>query len=96
MYHNSKMGDGDRYFNPKYHVLHEDGLLTIKASGYEDDSEHWTGHMTLSPSEADYRFWYWMACIRQVPELVWERDLAAWKEEYARSQSTSKEVVSAR
>ena len=96
MYRKSMMGGGDRYFNPKYHVLHEDGLLTIKASGYEDDSEHWTGHMTLSPSEADYRFWYWMACIRQVPELVRERDLAVWKEEYARSQNAPKAAVSTR
>lgn len=96
MCRDSMMGGGDRYFNLKHHVLHDDGLLTIKASGYEDDSEHWTGHLTLSPSEADYHFWYWMACIRQVVELVRERDLAAWKEEYARSQIASKEVVPAR
>ena len=66
MYHKSKMGGGDRFFNPKYHTIHGDGLLTIKATGYEDDSTHWTGFLTVSPSEPDYDFWYWMACIKQV------------------------------
>jgi len=86
LYRKSMMGGGDRFFNPKHHVLHDDGLLTIKTSGYENDSEHWTGFMTLAPSEPDYDFWYWMACIKQVPELVQEHELDRWKSEYAASQ----------
>jgi len=86
MYRNSRMGGGDCFFNSKYHILHDDGLLTIKASGWEDGETHWTGFMTLSPSEPNYDFWYWMACIRQVPELVQERELDKWKEEYTASR----------
>lgn len=92
MYRESRMGGGNPLFNPKQHVLHDDGLLTIKASGYEDDSEHWTGWITLSPSEPDYNFWYWMACIKQVPGLVQECELDKWKDEYAASRKALAEV----
>ena len=96
MYRKSMMGGGDRYFNPKHHILQEDGLLTIKASGWEDGITHWTGHMTLSPTEPDYDFWYWMACIKQVPELVRERELDRWKGEYAASRRDLAEAATAR
>ncbi len=86
MYRRSMMGGGDHYFNPRQHIPHEDGLLTIKASGWEDGETHWTGHMIVSPSEPDYDFWYWVACIKQVPKLVQERELDRWKGEYASSQ----------
>lgn len=92
MYRKSMMGGGDRFFIPSQHILHDDGLLTIKASGWEGMETHWTGHMTLSPSEPDYDFWYWMACIKQVPELVQERELDRWKSEYAASQKALAEV----
>ncbi len=82
------MGGGNRYFNPKYHTLHADGLLTIKASGWEDGETHWTGFLSLTPSEPDYNFWYWMACIKRVPELIQESELSKWKNEYADHQQT--------
>ncbi len=93
MYRESRIGGGDRFFNSKQHILHDDGLLTIKASGWEDGETHWTGFMTVSPSEPDYDFWYWMACIKQVPELVQERELDKWKGEYAASRKGMAGVV---
>lgn len=92
MYCKSRMGGGDRFFNPKQHILHDDGLLTIKASGWEAGETHWTGFMTLSPAEPDYEFWYWMACIKQAPELVQEFELDKWKAEYAASRKDLAEV----
>lgn len=89
----SRMGGGVRIFNAKQHILHDDGLLTIKATGYEDDETHWTGWMTLAPSEPDYDFWYWMACIRQELKLVQERELDRWRDEYAASRNDLAEVV---
>ncbi len=86
MYGKSMMGGGNRYFNPRHHILHDDGLLTIKTSGWKDGETHWTGHMTVSPSESDYDFWYWMVCIKQVSELVSERVLDEWRNEYTASQ----------
>ena len=88
----SMMGAGSRYFNPQRHVLHVDGLLTIKTSGWEDGETHWTGFMTLKPSEPEYEFWYWMACIKQVPGLVEESDIATWKSEYAASLGKAEAV----
>ena len=82
MYHTSRMGGGSRIYNVKQHILHEDGLLTIKATGYEGDGTHWTGWMTLEPSNPDYGFWYWMACVQRVSELVQERELSQWKASY--------------
>ena len=64
MYHESNLGGG-RYYSPKYSVLHENGLLTIKTSGWEDGATHWTGFFTVSPSEPDYQFWYWMALVKR-------------------------------
>jgi len=86
MHHNSRLGGGDRFFNLKQHVLQKDGLLTIKASGWIDGTSHWSGHVSFSPTESDYDFWYWMACVRQPPEIVSERDLESWKREYAASR----------
>lgn len=87
MYRKSRMGGGSRIFNPKQNILHEDGLLTIKVTGYEDDETHWTGWMTLSPSDFDYQFWYWMAFTRQVSELIQERQVDEWKQKYLAAQS---------
>ncbi len=85
MYHESKMGGGNRYFNLKRHTMHDDGWLTIKASGYED-CRHWTGSLAVAPTEADYDFWYWLARVKQAPGIIAERDLAWWKSEYAASR----------
>ncbi len=93
MYYESNLGGGSRYFSPKYNVLHEDGLLTIKASGWENGETHWTGFLSVAPSEPDYDFWYWLARVRQASELVEESDLAKWKAEYATSQSRVVEVA---
>lgn len=93
MYRESKMGGGSRYFNPTNHILHEDGLLTIKASGWENGEEHWTGFLTLSPSEHDYDFWYWMTRIKQVSELVEEHELNKWKDEYNASRRVLTEAA---
>ena len=82
MYRTSRMGGGSRVFNVKQHILHEDGLLTVKATGYEDDETHWTGWMTVTPSDTDYDFWFWMARVQRVPELVQERELSKWKAIY--------------
>jgi len=68
------------------YTLHEDGLLTIKTTGYEDDKTHWTGWMTLLPSDADYDFWYWMARVKQPLEIIPEWNLTSWKTEYANSK----------
>jgi len=73
------MGGGYRIFNLKRHILHNDGLLTIKATGYEDDETHWTGWMVVSPSDSEYDFWYWMARVKMPQELVQERELSKWK-----------------
>lgn len=81
----NQLGDGDRMFNLKRHALDQDGLLTIKASGYDDET-HWTGWLAIAPAEPDYDFWYWMACVRQPPKLVQERDLKRWKHEYTASR----------
>lgn len=82
MYRKSNLGGGSRYFRPTQYTLQEDGALTIKASGYEDDATQWTGWVTLSPSDTDYDFWFWMARIQRVPELVQERELSKWKAIY--------------
>ena len=92
MYHESSLG-GDRYYSPKHSVLHEDDLLTIKASGWENGEAHWTSFLSVAPSEPDYDFWYWLVRIRQASELVEERNLAKWKAEYAASQSRGVEVT---
>lgn len=88
MYSKSHMGGGSRSFNPKYHSLHDDGSLTIKASGWEEDSEHWTGFITLLPGESDYDFWHWVVFTRQVTELISENQLDSWRQEYRASQSS--------
>jgi hypothetical protein len=82
MYHECSLGDGDRYYSPKYSVLYEDELLTIKATGYKDDETHRTRWMVVSPSDSEYDFWYWMACIEMPQELVQERELSKWKALY--------------
>jgi len=88
MHCKSMMGGGSRFFNPKYHSLHDDGSLTIKASGWEKDSEHWIGFITLLPGDSDYGFWHWMAFTRQVTELVPENQLDNWRQEHRASQSS--------
>lgn len=82
MYRESRMGGGSRCFSPRQNILHEDGTLTIKASGWEDGETHWTGWMSLVPTDLDYDFWYWMAFTRQVSELVQESQIEDWKQEY--------------
>jgi len=76
------MGGGSRIFNVKQHIFHEDGLLTIKVSAWEDGETHWTGFLTVAPSEPDYDFWYWMTQVGQVTELVQESELSKWKAIY--------------
>lgn len=95
MNYNTRLGGGSRMFNPRRHTLHDDGLLTIKACGYEEDSEHWTGWLTAAPTEADYDFWYWLACIKQVPGIIHENELVAWKSEYISSQKELVETAAA-
>lgn len=96
MHRTSRMGGGSRIFNLKRHILHNDGLLTIKATGYEDDETHWTGWMVVSPSDTDYDFWYWMAHVQCVPELilVQEHELSKWKAVYkAQTNLSGSETV---
>ena len=92
MHHKSRMGGGSRMYNLRRHTLHENGLLTIKASGY-DGNEHWTGWLTIAPEEADYKFWHWLVCVKQVPGIATENELDAWKREYAVSQTELAEVA---
>ena len=92
MYRESRMGGGSRIYNPKQHILHDDGLLTIKVTGYEDDETHWTGWMAVSPAEPDYDFWYWLALMKP-PGGIGERDLGKWKKEYAVSRRDVVEAV---
>lgn len=86
MYRISRMGGGTRIFNVKQHILHEDGLLTIKTTGYEDDETHWTGWMTLAPSDPEYGFWFWMTHVKQPLEIIPDWSLTSWKNEYANSK----------
>ncbi len=92
MYRKSRLGGGHRVFNLKRHILHNDGLLTIKATGYEDDQTHWIGWMAVSPSDPEYGFWYWMARVQHVPELVLvqERELSNWKAIYKAQANLSR------
>lgn len=87
------MGGGSIIYNPRLHILHEDGLLTIKVTGYEDDETQWTGWKTVLPSEADYDFWHWVALVKQPPGVIAERDLSKWKAEYAASQDNLAEIA---
>ena len=86
MYRKSKLGGGDRFFNPKQHILHDDGLLTIKASGWVEGTSHWSGHVSFSPTDPEYNLWYWIACVKKVPGIIPERELDRWRSEYAASR----------
>lgn len=94
MYRESRMGDGSRTYNPRQHILHDDGLLTIKVTGYYLDETHWTGWRTLSQSESDYDFWYWMAFVAQPQGVVGEQDLDKWKTEYSAGKQELAQVAS--
>ena len=93
MYDESRLGSGSRIYNPRQHILHDNGLLTIKVTGYEEDNTHWTGWRTVSPSEPDYNFWRWMALVAQPAGVVGEHNLSKWKADYAASQDALVEVA---
>ena len=87
MYSESKLGGGERCYWPRYHTLGEDGTLTLKVTGYEEDTSHWTGWITLTRSKPDYDFWHWMACTRRVSTMIPEYELNKWKKLYSANRN---------
>lgn len=55
---------------PHVSLLRESGL-TIKATGYENDS-HWTGQREFPSSDPNFGFWKWLHLNRQIMPPVLE------------------------
>jgi hypothetical protein len=64
----------------------EDGTLEMKASGYDGEGAHWTGHVEIPRHHADYRLWKWiLEQSGRFKDHISCRDLEVIREEFLRS-----------
>ena len=74
-----------RFYWPRHIQLRESGTLTIKMTGYDEDTTHWIDYLTVEPSDADYPFWLW---LRQAPlgqEVLDDLAMLTLRDEFERS-----------
>ncbi len=70
----------EKYYWPHWTTLNADRSLTIKTTGYDQDQTHWIDYVTLSPADADYEFWLWLAENRT--DLLTGSDLELLRQEF--------------
>ncbi len=74
------------FYNPAWHQIDDNGTLHVKASGYSGDF-HWTGTLTVEPTQPDYALWMWIISEKNTRALINDQEFARLKREFADKQS---------
>lgn len=67
------------YYNPRWSSIDAEGNLTIKYSGYDIETIHYTGHRTIEPTAPDYTFWVWLTQQEITGFLVSKKQLPQYR-----------------
>jgi hypothetical protein len=70
------------YYNPRWSTLDAEGDLTVKYSGYDSETTHYTGHRTFGPTAPDYPFWVWLTQQKRPEGIVTKEELARYRAEF--------------
>jgi hypothetical protein len=74
-----------RFYWLRHIKLQDSGALTVKMTGYDEDTTHWIDYLTVEPSEADYPFWLWLRQIKVVEEVLDDLSMVALRDEFERT-----------
>ncbi len=74
-----------RFYWPRHIQLSETGALTIKTTGYDEDTTHWIDYLTVKKSDADYSFWLWLRQVKNAQAVLEELEVAALRDEFERT-----------
>ncbi len=71
-----------RFYWPRHIQLRDNGTLTVKMTGYDEETTHWIDYLTVGRTDADYSFWLWLRQSAIIREVLEEQEVSALRNEF--------------